>query len=55
MCKNKIQFQQGLSLQGFLSQFGSEDQCRDALVRRRWPQGFVLPIVWSHKVLPVEN
>jgi transposase-like protein len=43
MCKNKIQFQQGLSLQGFLSQFGSEDQCRNALVHWRWPQGFVCP------------
>ena len=43
MCKNKIQFQQGLSLQSFLSQFGSEDQCRNALVRWRWPQGFVCP------------
>jgi len=43
MCKNKIQFQPGLSLQSFLSQFGTEDQCRNALVRWRWPQGFVCP------------
>jgi len=43
MCKNKIQFQPGLSLQSFFSQFGSEDQCRDALVHWRWPQGFVCP------------
>ncbi len=43
MCKNQIQFQKGLGLQGFLSQFGSEDKCRKALVRWRWPQGFVCP------------
>ena len=43
MCKNKIQFQEGLSLQEFLSQFGSEEQCRNALVHWRWPQGFVCP------------
>lgn len=43
MCKNKIQFQPGLSLEGFFSQFGSEDQCRNALVHWRWPQGFVCP------------
>ncbi len=41
MCKNKIQFQPGLSLQSFLSQFGSKEQCRNALVCWRWPQGFV--------------
>ncbi len=43
MCKNIIQFQQGLRLQDYLSQFGSEYQCRKALVRWRWPQGFVCP------------
>lgn len=43
MGKNEIQFQQGLSLQSFLSQFGSENQCRNALIGWRWPQGFVCP------------
>ena len=43
MCKNKIQFQAGLSLQGFLTQFGSEDQCRNTLISWRWPKGFVCP------------
>lgn len=33
MAKNKVQFQKVLSLQAFLSQFGSEDQCRNALAR----------------------
>lgn len=38
MCKNKIQFQPGIRLQSFLSQFGSEDQCRNALVHRVPPR-----------------
>jgi len=43
MGKNKIQFQQGLSLTQFLSQYGSEEQCRTALYKMRWPNGFVCP------------
>ena len=43
MGKNNIQFQAGLSLQSFFSQFGSEDQCRNALIRWRWPKGFQCP------------
>jgi len=43
MSKNKVQFQEGISLQKILSQFGSEDQCRTTLFRWRWPQGFVCP------------
>lgn len=43
MAKNKVQFQQGLSLAKFLSQYGTEEQCQSALFRMRWPQGFVCP------------
>jgi transposase-like protein len=43
MAKNKIQFQQGLSLQEFLSQYGSEEQCRQSLFKWRWPKGFICP------------
>jgi transposase-like protein len=43
MAKNQVQFQQGLSLPEFLSQFGTEEQCRQALIRWRWPNGFVCP------------
>jgi transposase-like protein len=43
MAKNKIQFQAGMSLAQFLSQYGTEDQCRLALLRMRWPQGFRCP------------
>ena len=43
MAKNKIQFQKGLSLTTFLSQYGSEEQCRSALFHFRWPNGFHCP------------
>jgi len=43
MAKNKIQFQKGLSLTDFLSQYGTEEQCREALFKMRWPQGFQCP------------
>ena len=43
MAKNKIQFQKGLSLPRFLSQYGPEEQCREALFKMRWPQGFCCP------------
>jgi transposase-like protein len=43
MAKNKVQFQHGMSLQQFLSQYGTEEQCRSALFRMRWPQGFECP------------
>lgn len=40
MAKNKIQFQKGISIQKFMEQYGTEDQCREALFQLRWPQGF---------------
>jgi transposase-like protein len=43
MAKNMIQFQQGLSLQEFITQYGSEERCRQALTRWRWPDGFKCP------------
>lgn len=43
MARNTIQFQPGLSLSTFLNQYGSEAQCRDALLRLRWPAGFICP------------
>lgn len=43
MAKNKIQFQKGISLFDFISQYGTEQQCKDELFRLRWPYGFECP------------
>jgi hypothetical protein len=43
MAMNRIQFQAGLSMPDFISQFGSESQCEAALEKARWPDGFVCP------------
>ena len=43
MAKNKVQFQKGLSLGAFLSMYGTEQQCYEALFHIRWPQGYICP------------
>jgi hypothetical protein len=43
MAKNRVQFQAGLSLPAFLRLFGTEEQCRQAVHRWRWPSGFRCP------------
>ncbi len=43
MARNAVQFQQGLSLKEFLDQYGSEEQCHQALIEFRWPGGFKCP------------
>ena len=43
MAKNRVQFQAGLSLPEFLRRFGTEEQCRDAVMQWRWPSGFRCP------------
>lgn len=43
MAMNRIQFQPGLSLAGFLEQYGTEAACARALRRARWPKGLVCP------------
>lgn len=43
MARNKVQFQKGLSTVEFHKRYGTEAQCHDALVRMRWPSGFVCP------------
>ncbi|MBB3834968.1 ribosomal protein L37AE/L43A [Xanthomonas arboricola] len=43
MTFNRIQFQKGLSIPDFLSRYGSEAQCVEALMQARWPNGFVCP------------
>ncbi len=43
MSINPIQFQRGLSLPDFLSQYGTEAQCESALEKVRWRDGFRCP------------
>ena len=43
MPQNPIQFQPGMSLNEFIERYGTEAQCEAALLRARWPAGFVCP------------
>ena len=43
MAKSRIQFQKGMSFGEFLESYGTEDQCRKAVFRMRWPEGFRCP------------
>ena len=43
MSSHRIQFQTGMSIPEFLSVFGTEAQCAEALRRSRWPDGFRCP------------
>jgi hypothetical protein len=47
MAVNKIQFQKGLSMQEFMDRYGRVEQCEQALMAWRWPQGFVCPACGS--------
>jgi len=47
MPRNKAQFQKGFSLNEFIKQYGTEDQCFDALYNWRWPTGLRCP-KYSH-------
>lgn len=41
--KNQVQFQKGYSLTEFFRDYGTDEQCRAALVSWRWPNGYVCP------------
>ena len=43
MTPNQLQFQPGLSLSGFLKDYGTEAQCEAALEKSRWPRGYICP------------
>ena len=43
MARNRVQFQKGYSLTQFMDEYGTEEKCREALFRWRWPNGFVCP------------
>lgn len=55
MAMNRIQFQKGLSMENFLRLYGTEKQCEDAVVRIRWPQGFVCPKCQCKRVSNTHN
>jgi hypothetical protein len=39
MAQNSVQLQKGLSITAFLEDYGTEEQCHDALVKMKWPEG----------------
>jgi transposase-like protein len=43
MAMNHIQFQHGMSLPEFLSRYGTQQQCYEAVMVARWPEGFRCP------------
>src|SRR5215470_2409969 len=43
MARNLVQFQKGLSLMEFNRRYGTDEQCHAALIKMRWPDGFVCP------------
>lgn len=43
MAFNPIQFQHGMSIPEFMSSFGTEEQCAEAVRVARWSQGFRCP------------
>ena len=43
MKKNKVQFQKGYSLLELFNDYGTEEQCTQALFQWKWPSGFVCP------------
>ena len=40
MAQNNVQIQKGVSLLQFMDQYGTEEQCFNALFAWRWPEGF---------------
>lgn len=48
MSKYTVQFQKGMSLQQFLNEFGSEEQCQQAVYQMRWPNGYRCPSCGHH-------
>lgn len=47
--KNEIQLQKGLSLSQFIDRYSTEERCREAVERHRWPEGFICPKCGHHE------
>lgn len=43
MAMNRVQFQRGLSMHDFMDLYGTPQQCEQALVSWRWPEGYRCP------------
>jgi hypothetical protein len=43
MAMNRVQFQRGLSMSEFERQYGTQEQCEQAVLAWRWPNGFACP------------
>lgn len=43
MARNAVQFQKGLSLNEFITRYGTEEKCYQSLFDWRWPEGFRCP------------
>ena len=43
MRKSRIQFQKGVSLQAFISAYGTQEQCFQSIFKLKWPNGFICP------------
>ena len=55
MPMNRIQFQPGLLLAEFLRHEGDEAQCEAAVVKARWPNGFVCDRCQCTRSSPTHN
>jgi transposase-like protein len=53
--RNKVQFHNGISLNAFFQQYGTEDQCFDALYLWRWPDGFHYPRCGHNRCCQLPN
>jgi ribosomal protein L37AE/L43A len=52
---NTVQFQKGLSLPQFLRLYGTNEQCEAAVVKMRWPKGFVCTRCECKRYAPTHN
>lgn len=43
MAMNRVQFQPGLSMHKFMELYGTAEKCEAAVIRWRWPKGYVCP------------
>lgn len=55
MARNTVQFQKGLSEVAFRALYGTEEQCRSALLAWRWPDGFVCPRCQGRRCVEIKQ